>query len=203
MSKVKNLHWYVLSMIIVFVFWFFVFGLLDKIPYEKQMNLFIAAHNVNETAIEKQIYDILDEENIEQVNVDACVPGSAERFYPVLSTRGITYTDILILPEGTWPDNFLERNVLGFTEDEVLSYFPENKHDYLRCDGTVYGICVYNSETQKSLLPETWIDYEEDITDRNYYLFINASSENAGQKNKASEKTDTQVFLLLDKLFKQ
>ena len=188
MNKTKNLHWYVLSMIIVFVFWFFIFGLLDKIPYEKQMNLFIAAQEVNETGIQEQIYGVLDDENIDQVNVDACVPGSAETFYSVLSTRGITYTDILILPAGTWPDNFLERNVLSLTENEILSYFPEKKYDYLRYNGTVYGICVYNSETQKSLLPETWIDYEADITNRNYYLFINASS-------------DTQVFPLLNKLF--
>ena len=190
MNKAKNLHWYVLSMIVVFVFWFFVFGFLDRIPYEKQMNLFIAAHEVNETVIEEQIYDTLDDENIKQVNVDACVPGSAETFYSVLFTRGITYTDVLILPEGTWPDAFLQGKIHGFTEDEIRSYFPENKYNYLRYEGTVYGICVYDSKTKKSLLPETWIDFEDDFTDRNYYLFINASS-------------DTQVFPLLNKLFTQ
>ena len=158
---------------------------------------------MNETAIEEQIYDILDGENIRQVNVDACVPGSDETFYSVLFTRGTTYTDILILPDGSWPDAIFQGYVLGFTEDEIHSYFPEKKYDYLRHNGTTYGICVYDSETKKSLLPDTWIEYEEDIADRNYYLFINASSENVGKKNKASGNTDTQVFLLLDKLFTQ
>lgn len=190
MNKIKKIHWYIFSMIFVFAFWSFIFGLLDRIPYSKRMDLFIAAHHADEAAIEKQINNLINDQDIEAINIDTCTPGSSETFYSVLSTRGTTYTDIIILPEGTWPNSFCRENVRNFTENEMLTYFPEGNYKYLRYDEAIYGICVYDSETKESLLPETWIDYEADVMDRNYYLFVNASS-------------DTPVFPLLKKLFTQ
>ena len=186
-------HWYLLSMLFVIIIWNFIFGLLDKIPYEEQMNLFVATHKVNKPEIENQIYNILEDKDILQVNVDKCVPGNTETFYSVLFTRGITHTDILILPEGTWPDAKFQEYVLSFTEEELQSLLPPGNYEYLRHGNSIYGICVYNGKTRKSLLPDTWIDYDMDVENRNYYLFINAKSENIKDEN-------TQVFFLLNKL---
>lgn len=193
-------HWYLLSMLFIVIIWNFIFGLLDKIPYEEQINLFIATHKENEPEIENQIYHILEDEAVSQVNVDKCVPGNSETFYSILFTRGTTHTDILILPEGTWPDIIFQEYVLGFTEEEIQDLLPPGDYEYLRYDNSIYGICVYNCETKESLLPDTWIDYSKDVENRNYYLFINAKSENIGEKNKESKDENTQVFLLLNKL---
>lgn len=195
-------RWYLYLLVPVFTFslWTFVFGFLDKIPYQEQMNIFVAAHQVNKEEMEQQIYEMLEKQNIRQVTIDKCTPGKKEAFYAAVSTRGIVYTDILILPEGTWPESILQGNLLGFTEEEIKSYLPEGEYDYLWYDNYIYGICIYDCETGKSLLPDSWIDFEKDVENRDYYLFVNADSDNIGDKNKKSECSDAQVFSLLERL---
>lgn len=193
-------YWYLLVPVLVTALWSFVFGLLDKIPYREQINIFVGAYEVQEAEMENRILELLEDSGIRQVTVDPCTPGSQEAFYMVLSTRGTVDTDILILPEGTWPESLYQGKVLCFSEEDIASYLPEGKYKYLEYDGKIYGICVYDAETGMTLIPDNWIGFKKDVEERNYYLFFNADSDNIGQFGKKSETSDDQALQLLEKM---
>lgn len=196
-------YWYLLAAILVIALWAFVFGLLDRIPYQQQINMFVAGYNIDKEQMEEQISELIKDEKIRQVTVDACTPGREETFHMVLATRGTVNTDMLILPEGTWPEEFLQGKAIGFNAEEIESYFSHDEYQYIEQDGVLYGICVYDAETEKTLLPESWIAFDADAEKRDYYLFFSAEADNVGTLGVDSEITDDQALKLLGILFQR
>ena len=193
-------YWYLLVPVLVIALWSFGFGLLDRIPYREQINIFVGAYEVQETEMENRVFELLKDSDIRQVTVDPCTPGAEEAFYMVLSTRGTVNTDVLILPEGTWPEAFSQGKVLMFSEEEISPYLPEGEYRYLTQDDNIYGICIYDAKTKVSLLSDNWIDFEKDPEGRDYYLFLNVDSENVGQLGRKSEASDDQALQLLKRI---
>ena len=196
-------YWYLLASVLVVVFWSFVFGLLDRIPYHEQINMFVAGYEIQKEQMEEQISEILKGSSIRQVTVDACTPGREEAFHMVLATRGTVNTDILILPEGTWPEEMLQGKVLGFTEQELASYLPEGEYQYIERESIRYGICVYDADKGKSLLPKGWIAFEADVEQRDYYLFFSIEADNVGRLGMDYKNKDDQALKLIGTLIRK
>lgn len=193
-------HWYLVVPVLVVGFWIFVFGLLDKIPYDEQLNIFVAAYDVQATKMEEMLYEDMKVHEIRQVNVDSCVPVKAEVFEQILSTRGTVGTDILILPDGTWTEAFLKEKILAFSEDDVKEYLKEGPYEYLKYDGKIYGIRIYDAKTQNTMFFDDLVNYEKDGEMRDYYLLFNIQSENIGNLGNESKENDNQALLLLQEL---
>ena len=185
---------YIVLAVSVTVFWILLFKKINKIPQEKQINFFIAADSVNEELLIKELKPLLTDLNISEINVDSFPPADEQTLLPVISTRGVIDTDIVILPQ-LQNINYYINNFVPLDSAFIKDYLPNDFNaDFLEYNNEIYGIKIYDAANGVALVSEDLFSFGNGSEERDYYLFLNKNSENIGSLSPRSISENTQAL---------
>ena len=173
----------------VYVIWLFVsiivatsaFSMITSAKKDERVSFFICADE--ETGGLAGALDERRPDGIKQINVT--VAGASDPYYGLLlTTRGYSDADILILPE------------TAFTEEDVRGAFaPLDEHLFKKefgsatayeADGVIYGIKVFDKKTGEGAAKGYLTYSKEGSETSDVYLFFNKKSVNLGALGKCA-----------------
>ncbi len=186
LHSIAGQFWAYLICIFVFVIlWNGVFGFLVRIPEDEKVTVFIASQSETYAYGEELSSD--RPQNLRAVDVRCAIPDSMY-FDIYLAIYGYSQSDILILPETLIDFENLSDRFCGIDAEYAKQI---GNLGTAESEGNVYGICVYDSESKKSLL--SGIEWGSGDTD--YYLFFRAGSLHTGDGDTVSENSTVAEIL--------
>ena len=175
-----NWHWYLIILLSTILAFYYVFLALRTPGYDEQIQVFIAAKNVEKQSLEESLYIGFEETKIKGIFIDNSDPYGSE-FSIIFNTRGTVNTDIIIMDDKYINSGDYDIFFTGFTLDEITNYISGDEELLYDTNGLIYGICV------NRYLPEI-------ESDESMYLFFNKNSKKIGL---LSEKSENNYALLL------
>lgn len=167
-------HWYVFLtiLIVVFVSYYYIFEAINTPSLSESVRVFIASSYVDKTSLEKKLFVNFEETKIKEVSIDYSDPASSN-FSTVFQTRGLTHTDLIVLPIDVVGVEHFTRFFLPLDGVKMSDYLTEISLEFIKDSNNVsYGVKL--SAAAKEFI----------TGDKDYYLFFNQKTDKAlGLKN--------------------
>lgn len=166
---------YIVSAVLVAFLLSFIFGIVHKLPDYKTLTLFISGEVIDSKKLEKDLLEKYQDKELQSVTTISALPSDSS-YDTKLTVAGFTSADILILPLSELSNRKPSTFGLDLTEEIIASYY-QDKTIYKEED-MGYGIKI-----NKDAVKEYMALQQED-----YYMILNANSENIGQYSKTQIK---------------
>jgi hypothetical protein len=169
----RNLHRYVLWLVVSFFFWAWIFTLITNAPPGKKVVLYAGLPAMERDALSTA----LEADKPENIRYVETWMFSDEMFNPANIATG----DLFIVATGQ------VNQYLGTFQPLGEGDFPDLPR-YSR-EGTVYGLCVYD-EAAGVRIGSRYLTY---LPGETYYLFFNADSKHLGQWNGSADDAAVRI----------
>lgn len=178
-QNIQRQRWvYVAWLLAMVLLWSWGFGLVRQVPQQKKVSIFMASYTKSFSKYDQINMEQNRPAGIKRVEVNLYSPEDAV-FASVLEAIGYAEADILILPKSA-----IEQHTYRYAPIDEDTLEDLQKAGYTLgnfCSGDhVYGLRVYESETNRSLFPDLSF-VKESHEKEDYYMVFNCNSIHVGK----------------------
>lgn len=180
---------YILTLIFSIVLVIHVFTILSKVKATEKLSIFIAANQVETNGL-IQDYNL---DTLKNIEIDYYDPND-NLFNKVLLTRGVNYTDIIILPVSMLNNIRIMSNFKILDYEVISQYIDIEKSDIFTFNDKLYGLPIYYGN-------DGYLDSYINYQDEPYVLLFNIDSKNIDALNQGDQNNN--ALLWIKKVFKK
>lgn len=180
---------YIVTLIFSIVLITHIFSLLSRVKETEKLSIFIAADDVAYSRLSEDFK--LD--TTKKIEVDYYDPND-NLFNKVLLTRGVNFTDIIILPVSLLDNIRIMSNFKILDYEVIKKYIEIEESDIFTYNGKLYGIPIYDGSNGYL---DSYINYNNEP----YVLLFNIDSKNIDDLNRKKEHNN--ALLWLKKVFEE